>query len=76
MTENEMVGWYYPLNGHEFRQALRIDGQRGIVCWGSWGHKESDTTERLRLLTDGIIQPYCKLVTSRSFLVNSFGLSA
>ena len=21
------------------------DGQRGLVCCGSWGHKESDTTE-------------------------------
>ena len=49
MTENEMVGWYYPLDGHEFEQALGIgDGQRGLVCYGSRGHKESDTTERLR----------------------------
>ena len=23
------------------------DGQGGLVCCGSWGHKESDTTERL-----------------------------
>ena len=23
------------------------DGQGGLVCWGSWGRKESDTTERL-----------------------------
>ena len=23
------------------------DGQRGLVCCDSWGHKESDTTERL-----------------------------
>ena len=23
------------------------DGQGGLVYWGSWGHKESDTTERL-----------------------------
>ena len=22
MTENEMVGWYYQLDGHEFEQAL------------------------------------------------------
>ena len=25
------------------------DGQGGLVCCGSWGHKESDTTERLNL---------------------------
>ena len=23
------------------------DGQGGLACWGSWGHKESDTTEQL-----------------------------
>ena len=23
------------------------DGQGGLACWDSWGHKESDTTERL-----------------------------
>ena len=23
------------------------DGQGGLACWGSWGHIESDTTERL-----------------------------
>ena len=23
------------------------DGQGGLVCCGSWGHKESDTTKRL-----------------------------
>ena len=24
------------------------DGQGGLACCGSWGHKESDTTERLK----------------------------
>ena len=24
------------------------DGQGGLVCYGSWGHKESDTTEQLK----------------------------
>ena len=23
------------------------DGQGGLVCCGSWGHRESDTNERL-----------------------------
>ena len=23
------------------------DGQGGLVCFGSWGNKESDTTEQL-----------------------------
>ena len=24
-----------------------LDGQRGLACCDSWGHKKSDTTERL-----------------------------
>ena len=24
-----------------------VDGQEGLACCNSWGHKESDTTERL-----------------------------
>ena len=48
MTEDEMVGWHHQLNGHEFEQALGVgDGQGGLACCGSWGSKESDTTERL-----------------------------
>ena len=47
-TEDEMVGWHHRLNGHEFEQALEdSDGQGGLVCCDSWGHKESDMTERL-----------------------------
>ena len=48
ITEDEMVGWYHRLNGCEFEQALGDDeGQGGLACCDSWGHKESDTTERL-----------------------------
>ena len=48
MTENEMVGWYHQLSGYEFEQALGVgDGQGGLVCCDSRGHKESDTTEQL-----------------------------
>ena len=43
-----MVGWHHQLHGHEFEQALEVgDGQGGLVCCGPWGHKESDTIERL-----------------------------
>ena len=49
MTEDEMVGWHHRLNGHEFEQALGVgDGQGGLACCSSWGHKELDTTERLK----------------------------
>ena len=48
MTEDEMVGWHYQINGHEFEQTPGVgDGQGGLVCCNSWGRKESDTTERL-----------------------------
>ena len=47
-TEDEMVGWRHRLDGHEFEQTLGVgDGQGGLVCCSPWGHKESDTTERL-----------------------------
>ena len=47
-TEDEMVGWHHRLNGHGFGWTPRVgDGQGGLACCGSWGHKESDTTERL-----------------------------
>ena len=53
MTEDEMVGWHHQLNGLEFEQAPRVgDGQGGLACCGSWGHKESDTTEWLNRLTE------------------------
>ena len=48
MTEDEMVGRHHQLDGHEFEQALGIgDGQGSLACCSPWGHKESDTTERL-----------------------------
>ena len=47
-TEDEMVGWHHWLNGHEFEQTLGAgDGQGGLACCSPWGHKDSDTTERL-----------------------------
>ena len=47
-TEDEMAGWHDWLNTHEFGWTPGVgDGQRGLECCDSWGHKESDTTERL-----------------------------
>ena len=41
-----MVGLHHQFNGHESESTLGVgDGQGGLVCCGSWGHKESDTTE-------------------------------
>ena len=47
-TEDEMVGWHHRLDGHGFGWSLGVcDGQGGLACCSSWGHKKSDTTERL-----------------------------
>ena len=34
-TEEEMFGWHHQLNGHEFEQALGVDGQRS---WWTTAH--------------------------------------
>ena len=48
--EDEMVGWHHRLNGHGFGWTPEVgDGQGGLSCCGSWGHKESDMTEQLNL---------------------------
>ena len=45
-TEDEMVGWHHRLNGHGFGWTPGVgDGQGGLACCSSWGHKELDTTE-------------------------------
>ena len=47
-TEDEMAGWHHWLDGRESEWTPGVgDGQGGLVCCSSWGHKESDTTERL-----------------------------
>ena len=47
-TEDEMVRWHHWLNGHGFGWTLGVgDGQGGLACCGSWGHKELDMTERV-----------------------------
>ena len=47
-TEDEMAGWHHGLDGREFEWTLGDgDGQGGLVCCDSWGHKESDMTEQL-----------------------------
>ena len=41
VTEDEMVGWYHRLNGHEFEQTLRYNEGQGSLAWGC---RESDRT--------------------------------
>ena len=41
MSEDKMIGWYHPLNGHKFEQAPGVGNRHGsLVCCSPWGHKE------------------------------------
>ena len=52
-TEGKMAGWHHCLDGRESEWTLGVgDGQGGLACCDSWGHKESDTTERLNCYYD------------------------
>ena len=43
-----MVEWRRRHSGHGFVWNLGVgDGLGGLACCGSWGRKESETTERL-----------------------------
>ena len=47
-TEDEMARWHHWLDGRESQWTPGVgDGQGGLVCCDSWGHRESDTTEQL-----------------------------
>ena len=62
-----MAGWHHWLDGRESEWTPGVgDGQGGLACCGSWGRKESDTTERLNWNElKGIYQKrlYCLLLT-------------
>ena len=48
MTEDEMVGWYHRLNGHEFEQAPGdSEGQGSLEYCSPWCLKDSDMAEPL-----------------------------
>ena len=56
-SEDEKNGRHHQCNGHELGQTSEdSEGQGGLVCCSSWGHKESDTTEQLNW-TEHILYP-------------------
>ena len=76
MTEDEMAGWHHWLNGRESEWTPGVgDGQGGLACCDSWGHKESDTTERL-IWSDliYIVSYFFPLRLEYSFLCYTVGL--
>ena len=48
MTEDEMAGWHYQVNGHEFKQTPGdSEGQGSLAGCQPQGLKQLDVTERL-----------------------------
>ena len=69
-TEDEMVGWDHQHNGHGFEWTLGVgNGQGGLACCGSWGHKELDTTEQLNWTEAGLVtdRAWAPLWAGKSF---------
>ena len=68
-TEDEMARWHHWLDGREIEWTPGVgDGQGGLGCCDSWGHKVSDTTQRLNWTECNIIP-----LTSSGFLDGSAG---
>ena len=45
VTEDEIIRWHHPLNGHEFEQTPGDGkGQERLACCSPWAHKELDRT--------------------------------
>ena len=73
-AENEMVGWYHRLKGHDFEQTLGdSEGQGSLACCSPWDREESDTTEWLiRLCATETVNS--SVVQFMVFLLPSFPL--
>ena len=66
LTEDELVGWYHWLNGHEFGQAPGVgDGKEGLVSSSPWGPQESDMTEQLNWTELEVKKVICSIAEGR-----------
>ena len=77
MTEDEMAGRHHGLDGHESEWTQGDgDGQGGLACCNSWGHKELDTTERLKwtelIGLDAMLLVFWMLSFKPTFSLSSF----
>ena len=69
-------GWMAsPTRGHGSGWTLGVgDGQGGLACRGSWGHKESDMTERLNWTELNTLPPTMSLYLTPQIVCNYFTL--
>ena len=75
-TEDEMAGWHHWLDGHESEWAPGVgDGQRGLACCDSWGHKTSDMTQQLNW-TDCTSKQYSVVIQHFSNQFQYFSFSS
>ena len=78
-TEDKMAGWHHRQNGHGFGWTPGVgDGQGGLACCSSWGHKELDMTEWLNwteMITEegSLISPHYSLELCIQMGISSFG---
>ena len=73
MTEDEMAGWHHWLDERESQWTPGVgDRQGGLACCDSWGHKESDTTERLIWSDIYIYMCVCVCVCVYACMLNHF----
>ena len=80
-----MAGWHHWLDGCKSEWAPGVgDGQGGLACCDSWGHKESDMTDRQNWTELNIclveyptlLQPYPETVRSHTPVLYPFTASA
>ena len=70
MTEDEMVGWHYQLNGHEFEQAPGdSEGQGSLACCSPWSRKELDTTLQLNNSSKRILKILLTLLNFKLVMI-------
>ena len=67
--------WHHWLDWHGFGWTLGVgDGQGGLACCNSWGHKELDTTERLNWTE--LIETESRLVVSQGQSMDKMGVTS
>ena len=63
-----MAGWHHRHDAHEFGWTPGVgDGQGGLACCNSWGHKKSDTTEQLN--GTELMLPFCLRMSGNSLTI-------
>ena len=54
VTEDEIVGWYHRLNGHEFEQTPGdSEGQGSLECCSPWGSQSRTRLNNCTMRTVG-----------------------